>query len=66
MISVKNLCSLLGVSPAEIPSEMPPMTTTEEHERQKLEEYCANAAYFPSWDAEGKCDDLKKLKDPEK
>lgn len=52
--------------PAEIPSEMPPMTTTEEHERQKLEEYCANAAYFPSWDAEGKCDDLKKLKDPEK
>lgn len=49
-----------------IPAEMPPMPTSKEMEKEKLESYCANVAFFPNWDAEGKCDELKKPEVPDK
>lgn len=52
--------------PAEMPSEMPPMPTSKEMEKEKLESYCANVAFFPNWDAEGKCDELKKPEEQDK
>lgn len=47
-------------------SKNPPKLNKEESEYEKLKEFCAEVAFFPSWDTEGKCDDFNNSSKSEK